>query len=150
MHRKISLSRRELLTRIGAVAGAATMYQCMTALGHAAESTYRGPIELSGAPRDTSVLILGAGMAGLVAAFELRRAGYKVKVLEYNQRAGGRSWTLRGGDEYTELGGFKQKCEFDPGLYINPGPWRIAYHHHAMLDYAKRFRVPLEPFVQQN
>ena len=39
----------------------------------------------------------GAGMAGLVAAYELRRAGYTVKVLEYNHRAGGRSWTLRGG-----------------------------------------------------
>ena len=145
-----SYSRRDLLARIGAIAGAATMYQCMTALGHAAESDFRGPIKLDGAPRNTSILILGAGIAGLVAAYELSRAGYKVKVLEYNHRAGGRAWTLRGGDEYTELGGFKQKCEFDPGLYINPGPWRIPYHHYAMLDYAKRLKVPLEPFNQIN
>ncbi len=96
------------------------------------------------------MLVLGAGMAGLVAALELHRAGYKVKVLEYNDRAGGRAWTLRGGDEYTELGGFRQRCEFDPGHYLNPGPWRIPYHHHAMLDYAKRFKVPLEPFTQVN
>src|ERR1700722_5412764 len=127
-------------------AGAATMYQSMSALGFAKESSYRGPVDLSGAPPGASVLILGAGLAGLVAAYELRRAGYKVRVLEYNQRAGGRSWTLRGGDEYTELGGFKQRCEFDPGLYINPGPWRLPYHHYGMLDYAKRFSVPLEPF----
>ena len=144
------ISRRELLSRIGLSAGAAAMYQSMSALGFAAESTYAGPVDLSGAPRGASVLVLGAGMAGLVAAFELRRAGYKVTVLEYNQRAGGRAWTLRGGDEYTELGGFRQRCEFDPGLYFNPGPWRIPYHHHAMLDYAKRFKVPLEPFTQVN
>lgn len=145
-----SISRRELLSRIGQSAGAAVLYQSMSALGFAAESTYSGPVNLSGAPRGASVLVLGAGMAGLVAALELQRAGYKVTVLEYNQRAGGRAWTLRGGDEYTELGGFRQRCEFDPGLYINPGPWRIPFHHHAMLDYARRFNVPLEPFPQLN
>ena len=145
-----SISRRELLRRIGQGAGAAVLYQSMTALGLAGESDYSGAIDLGAAPRDASVLILGAGMAGLVAAYELGRAGYKVKVLEYNERAGGRSWTLRGGDEYTELGGFRQRCEFDPGFYINPGPWRLPYHHHGMLDYAKRFKVPLEPFVQTN
>jgi monoamine oxidase len=145
-----SISRRELLRRIGQSAGAALMYQSMSALGFAQESGYKGAIDLAGAPPGTSVLVLGAGMAGLVAAYELQRAGYKVKVLEYNQRAGGRSWTLRGGDEYTELGGYRQRCEFDPGLYINPGPWRIPYHHNAMLDYARRFKVPLEPFVETN
>src|ERR1700709_1402167 len=123
-----AITRPQPLTRIGMSAGAAMLYQSMTALGAAHESPYPGRVALSGAPRGTSILILGAGMAGLVAAYELRQAGYKVKVLEYNQRAGGRSWTLRGGDEYTELGGFKQKCEFDPGLYINPGPGRWPYH----------------------
>jgi len=146
----LSISRRDLLRKIGFSAGAAMMYQAMSTLGFARESDYRGPVELSGAPKGTSILILGAGMAGLVAAYELRRAGYTVKVLEYNHRAGGRSWTLRGGDEYTELGGHKQKCEFDPGLYVNPGPWRIPYHHHGMLDYARRLKVPLEPFNQLN
>ncbi|MFT3793006.1 MAG: flavin monoamine oxidase family protein [Rudaea sp.] len=146
------MSRRALLARIGRTAGAAVMYQAMAALGHAEESTYTGPVRLEGAPRGASVLILGAGMAGLVAAYELSHAGYKVKVLEYNRRAGGRSWTLRGGDEYTELGGFRQKCEFDrdPHLYLNPGPWRIPFHHYGMLDYAKKLKVPLEPFIQVN
>jgi monoamine oxidase len=145
-----SISRRAFLGRIGAVSGAAAMYQVMSALGFAAESSYRGPIELSAAPRGTSVLILGAGIAGLVAAYELSRAGYKVEVLEYNQRAGGRAWTIRGGDEFTELGGFKQKCEFDQDLYFNPGPWRIPYHHHGILDYARRLKVPLQSFTQIN
>ncbi|MEO8459507.1 MAG: flavin monoamine oxidase family protein [Dokdonella sp.] len=144
------MSRRDLLRMVGVTAGAGMMYQAMSALGYAKESPFESVPQLSGAPRGTSVLILGAGMAGLVAAYELKRAGYKVTVLEYNHRAGGRAWTLRGGDEYTELGGHRQKCEFDKGLYFNPGPWRIPYHHYAMLDYAKRLNVPLEPFTQYN
>jgi monoamine oxidase len=143
-------SRRALLARIGAVAGGAAMYQAMTALGVAAESPYTGPIRLDGDPRGASVLILGAGLAGLVAALELKRAGYRVQVLEYNARPGGRCWTIRGGDRITELGGETQECGFDQGQYLNPGPWRIPYHHHAVLDYCKRLGVALEPFVQVN
>jgi monoamine oxidase len=144
------VSRRELLRMIGAAAGGAAAYQAMVSLGVAADSPYQGPIDLSGAPRGASVIVLGAGMAGMTAAFELRNAGYQVQVLEYNGRAGGRNWSLRGGDRYTELGGFTQECQFDKDLYINPGPWRIPYHHRGMMSYAKRFGVPLEAFVQVN
>ena len=144
------LSRRKLLTLIGKAVGGAAMYQSMETLGLAASSPYTGPLNLSGAPRGTSILILGAGMAGLVAAFELKQAGYQVKVLEFNDRAGGRAWTLRGGDRYTELGGETQLCSFSKGLYFNPGPWRIPYNHFGILDYAKRLKVPLEPFIQVN
>lgn len=144
------LSRRELLRVIGAVAGGSAMYQAMNSLGFAAESPYRGPIDLQGAPRGASVVILGAGMAGMTAAYELRNAGYQVQVLEYNARAGGRNWTLRGGDRYTELGGHTQQCEFDRDFYINPGPWRIPYHHHGMMHYTKLLGIPLEPFFQVN
>ena len=143
-------SRRQLLARIGTAAGGSVMYQAMTALGLAAESSYRGPIELKGDPKGARVLILGAGMAGLVAALELGKAGYEVEVLEYNDRVGGRSWSLRGGDRYIELGGAAQRCEFDPDLYFNPGPWRIPYHHHGILDYCRRLKVALEPFIQVN
>ncbi len=68
----ISISRRQLLARIGQGAGAALMYQAMSTLGFAAESTYSGPLHLANAPRGTSILILGAGIAGLVAAYELQ------------------------------------------------------------------------------
>jgi monoamine oxidase len=145
-----SLSRRRLLQMIGTTAGSAAMYQAMSSLGFAGESPYQGPIDLQGTPRGASVLILGAGMAGMTAAYELRNAGYKVQVLEYNGRPGGRNWTLRGGDRYTELGGLTQQCEFDKDLYINPGPWRIPYHHHGMMHYAKRLGIGLEPFFQVN
>jgi monoamine oxidase len=43
-----------------------------------------------------------------------------------------------------------RSANFDPGLYVNPGPWRIPYHHHGMLDYARRLKVPLEAFNQVN
>jgi monoamine oxidase len=144
------VSRRRLLSMIGMTAGGTAMYQAMHSLGFAAESSFKGPTRLAAAPKGASVLVLGAGMAGMVAAYELRNAGYKVQVLEYNSRAGGRNWTLRGGDSYTELGGFTQECHFDPGLYINPGPWRLPYHHHGMLSYCKKLGVALEPFVQIN
>ena len=144
------LRRRDLLSLIGAASGGSALYLAMTALGHAQESDYRGPIQLAGRPDNASVLILGAGMAGLVAAYELSRAGYRVQVLEYNDRIGGRTWTIRGGDTYTELGGARQHCDFDPGLYFNPGPWRIPYHHRALLDYCQRLGVTLEPFIQVN
>ena len=144
------LRRRDLLSLIGAMAGSAAMYHAMTSLGFASESRYRGPIRLEGNPKGASVLILGAGLAGMTAALELRNAGYQVQVLEFNGRAGGRNWTLRGGDSFTELGGATQTCEFEPGLYINPGPWRIPYHHRALLDYCRRLNVALEPFIQLN
>ncbi|NJO13194.1 MAG: NAD(P)-binding protein, partial [Gammaproteobacteria bacterium] len=144
------MTRRELLTLIGRVAGSAAMYQAMTSLAFAADSAFTQPIDLRGAPKGASVLILGAGLAGLIAAYELRKAGYQVQVLEYQNRAGGRNWTLYGGDTYTELGGFTQRVGFDPGLYFNAGPWRIPYHHRGILHYAKTLGVAMEPFVEVN
>jgi monoamine oxidase len=146
----LTVRRRDLLSLIGTVAGSAAMYHAMTALGFASESRYEGPIRLEGDPKGASVLILGAGLAGMTAALELRKAGYKVQVLEFNGRPGGRNWTLRGGDTFVELGGAKQTCAFEDGLYLNPGPWRIPYHHRALLDYCKRLGVALEPFIQLN
>jgi monoamine oxidase len=146
----LSFSRRRLLELVGASVGGAATYQVMTSLGLASESPYRGPITLDGDPRGASVVVLGAGLAGMTAAIELGRVGYKVNILEYNLRPGGRNWTLRGGDVYTELGGATQHCEFDADQYFNPGPWRIPYHHHAILDYCRRFGVTLEPFIQLN
>jgi monoamine oxidase len=146
----VTVSRRDLLSLIGAVSGSAAMYHAMTALGYASDSGYKGPIRLDGDPKGASVLILGAGLAGMTAALELRSAGYKVQILEFNSRPGGRNWSLRGGDSFTELGGFTQTCEFEQGLYINPGPWRIPHHHRALLDYCKRLGVALEPFIQLN
>ncbi|MCQ8278812.1 flavin monoamine oxidase family protein [Acetobacteraceae bacterium KSS8] len=136
--------------RIGAAAGSVAVYQAMTRLGHAAGTDFRGSPDLSGAKKGTTVLVLGAGLAGMLAAYELRKAGYSVRVLEYQNRSGGRNFTLRGGDTLTELGGATQHVKFAPGNYINPGPWRIPYHHQGLLHYCKLFGVQLEPFIQVN
>jgi monoamine oxidase len=144
------IRRRDLLSLIGALAGSGAMYQAMTSLGFAADSGYKGPPRLEGDVRQASVVVLGAGLAGMTAALELRKAGYRVQVLEFNGRPGGRNWTLRGGDRFTELGGATQACDFEEGQYFNPGPWRIPYHHGAVLDYCRRLGVVLEPFIQLN
>lgn len=143
-------TRRDLLKMIGATAGGAVLYQAMTSLGFANASTFKGIPDLKNAPKGSTVLILGAGMAGLVAAHELLKSGYHVKILEFNNRVGGRAWSVRGGDSYTELGGETQVCHFDEGLYLNPGPWRIPYHHQGYLHYAREFGVTMQPFNQFN
>ena len=150
MDNRPGMSRRDLLTMVGYAAGASAMYTAMAGMGYAGTSSWEGPLKLEGDPKGASVLILGAGLAGMTAAYELGKAGYKVQVLEYRERAGGRCWTLHGGDTYTELGGFKQEVKFAEGNYLNGGPWRIPTVHYAILDYCKRFGVKLEPFIQQN
>src|SRR6201996_7717827 len=144
------MSRRDLFSMIGTVAGSAVVVDAMTSLAYGAESGYSGPPMLSGAPKGATVLILGAGWAGMVSAYELQKAGYKVKILEYQDRPGGRNWSLYGGDTYSELGGFTQQVQFDKGPYLNPGPWRIPYHPQGVLSYARMLGVAMEPFIQLN
>ena len=143
-------TRRSLLAMIGRAGGSVAMYQAMTAVGHAADSQFTGPPQLSGARKGASVLVLGAGLAGMLSAYELMKVGYKVQILEFQGRTGGRNWTLRGGDTVTEIGGVTQTVGFAPGNYLNPGPWRIPYHHQTVLHYCNELGVELEPFVQLN
>ncbi|WP_155347256.1 FAD-dependent oxidoreductase, partial [Acrocarpospora pleiomorpha] len=51
---------------------------------------------LAGVSEPKRVLVIGAGMAGLVAAYELIGRGHEVTVLEAQHRVGGRVHTLRG------------------------------------------------------
>ena len=78
-----SMTRRRLLSMIGLSAGGAAMYQAMNSLGFAARIELQGADRICGAPRRLGAG-LGAGIAGMVAAYELRKAGYRVQVLEYN------------------------------------------------------------------
>jgi len=143
------LSRRLFLEKLASVGGSALLMAGMSALGFGIESAMAAPPNLSGG-RGKKIVILGGGMAGLTAAYEMSNAGYDVTLLEARSFAGGRSQTARKGFTLTELGGEKQTCTFDDVLYINHGPWRIPYHHQSLLHYTRKFGVPLEIFVNDN
>ncbi len=82
------------------------------------------------------VIVVGAGMAGLVAALELKRAGHDVVVLEGRSRVGGRVHTLRE--------------PFSDGLYAEAGAMRIPQSHDLTLGYCRRFNLTLAPFTSGN
>ncbi len=65
----------------------------------------------------------------MCSAYELGKVGYDCQILEARDRSGGRCWTLRGGDSFTEIDGQTQTVQFDSDLYFNTGPARIPYHH---------------------
>jgi monoamine oxidase len=79
-----------------------------------------------GAEHRTKVIILGAGVAGLSAAYELNKAGYACTVLEARDRVGGRNWTIRRGSKLEMTNGTRQVCDFDPDMYWNAGPARLS------------------------
>lgn len=148
----MAVTRRTLLEHIGAVGGMGAAYRAMEALGLAVPTPADAENFLlpgrSGAGK--SVVILGAGIAGLVSAYELQRAGYRVTVLEARDRIGGRVWTVRGGDKIVQFGRPDQRAEFGQGLYFNAGAARIPSTHRAILSYARRFGVRMETFVNAN
>lgn len=146
----MALTRREALASISAVGGEKAAQAALAALG-LGPSTHLQYQTLDYGPhagQGASVLILGAGIAGLVAAYELKRAGFRVRVLEARHRTGGRNWTLRHGDRVDYLDGRQQTAEFAPGLYFNAGPARLPSQHRTVLDYCRELGVPLE--VQVN
>jgi monoamine oxidase len=122
----------------------------MEALGFGFSSAQAAPPVLTGEGRGAKVVILGAGLAGMTAAYELTKAGYDCQVIEARSFAGGRCQTSRKGFANTDLVGNTQVCDFDEGLYLNHGPWRIPYHHRSTLHYTKLFGVALELFVNDN
>jgi len=147
----VSLTRRALLERLGAVGGFSAAYLGMEAMGLLARPAAAVPFEPPPAPRTgRRIVVLGAGIAGLVAAYELRRAGWDVTVLEARDRIGGRVWTLRGGDRVVQTGRPDQLCAFSDGLYLNAGAARIPNAHRTILGYAKTLGVPIEVMVNAN
>jgi monoamine oxidase len=138
------------LYRAAAVGGSALLLNTMNAWGMGIASRVNAPPALSGSGKGKKVAILGAGLAGMTAAYELSKLGYQVEVLEARKFAGGRCQTARKGFSLQELGGENQTCRFDEGQYINHGPWRIPLDHQSTLYYTRLFDVPLEVMVNEN
>jgi monoamine oxidase len=90
------------------------------------------------------ILILGGGIAGLVAAYEMSKMGYDCTVLEARDRVGGRNWTIRKDTQVDFTDGFTQNCCFEEGNYFNAGPARLPSIHRTMLGYCGELGVPLE------
>ncbi|MDX2141770.1 MAG: NAD(P)/FAD-dependent oxidoreductase [Rhodospirillaceae bacterium] len=64
------------------------------------------------------VVVVGAGLSGLNAAWILSDAGYDVAVLEGSQRVGGRAWTTREAEDQPELGASQVGPSYARGLDI--------------------------------
>src|SRR3954471_8770304 len=145
----MAISRRGLLAGMARLGGAGAVYETLAAWEFltpppAMAASLALPKE-SG--RGKTVVILGAGVSGLCAAYELDRAGYDCVILEPTRRAGGRSLTLRRGDAFREMDGELQVCAIDEGLWFNAGPGRIPHHHVHVIDYCRRFGVALQPYI---
>ena len=86
-------------------------------------------------PSSPSILIIGAGLSGLTAAYELRRRGADVRVVEARARIGGRVHTVRNSfqhDQYAEAGGELIEAE-----------------HKAVQELARRLRLTMEPVLKR-
>lgn len=149
------LTRRRFLRGVGMAGGAAAVYETMTALGLInLPEAWAGPPQLAaGSGNGKKVIILGAGIGGLTAAYELTRAGYKCQIIEITERPGGRNHTARRGTVVVEKNSkgetLKQVCNFDEGLYLNLGPGRLPYHHRRVLHYCEELNVKLEVYIMQ-
>ena len=93
-------------------------------LAHAYKK-FKGDVfsDLSPEPEQTrkpkNVVIVGAGMAGLVAAHELVRVGHDVTIVEMQERIGGRVKTISGDGGGREKRTHYQHGEFEAGLYVD-------------------------------
>ena len=173
---KNSIARRDFLASIGRVVGSGAMLKTMAAMGigtsvAACGSSSANPAAMvptpptppppSASPRPgdwpgnvgagKTVVILGAGIAGMTTSYEMTLLGYSCTVLEAQPVAGGRNRTIRSGDVIDETDS-AQTCTFaaDPNLYFNVGPARIAHHHDLVLGYCRQFGVALEAFNNDN
>jgi monoamine oxidase len=100
------------------------------------EPITESPGMLTGKGSNKKVIVIGAGLSGLVAAYELKRAGHEVVILEARNRIGGRVLTLR--------------SPFSDEHSAEAGAARIPPDHNLTLGYADHFDLDLDPFYPRS
>jgi monoamine oxidase len=147
----MSLTRREFLLRAGQAGGYSTAFVLMQSLGLLPVPEAASQVQLNPADgRGTRVVILGGGIAGLVAAYELGKAGWTCTLLEARHRPGGRNWSVRNGTTVEFTDGTRQVCDWQGEHYLNAGPARLPSTHHTMLTYCHELGVALEVEVNSS
>jgi len=142
----MSFTRRDFLARVGQLGGYSATFATMQALGllpmkaEQMQSVSAAP----GIGKGKKIVVVGAGVAGLCTAYEAKKLGYEVTLLEANNRPGGRVWTGRNGDSFEFADGSKQTIEWTKGLYQNMGAGRLPSIHGTTLGYVREFKIPLE------
>ena len=82
------------------------------------------------------VVVVGAGVAGLVCAHELLRAGHDVELIEVSEPAAAGIYTMRE--------------PFAPGLYAEAGAMRIPRSHRLSIALIERAGLAVKPFTMHN
>ena len=100
-----------------------------TILGSACATPLAMALQSGGPPKN--VLVAGAGLAGLSAAYELLQAGHQVRMIEAQNRPGGRVLTLRE--------------PFSEGLYAEAGAESFGDTHTYVKRYVEQFDLPVMP-----
>src|SRR6202012_42774 len=141
----MGFTRRDFLIRVGQAGGYGAAFMMMQSLGLLPAPEAYAQAALKAVPGNGArIVILGGGIAGLVSAYELGKAGYRCTVLEARDRVGGRNWSIRQGTQVNFANGTQQTCAFEEGHYFNAGPARLPSIHTTMLGYCRELGVPLE------
>ena len=126
------MNRREFLLKSLISLAGMTMISCEDS----PEEKEDSPGKLKGNQPPKSIIIIGAGLSGLVAGFELKQAGHELIILEARDRVGGRVLTVRD--------------PFSDGLFAEAGAARIPHDHDLTLGYADYFGLKVDSFYPQD
>lgn len=123
LYQPSSFSRRQLLRRLGFATAAV------------AANPFRSLAQAGNSARKLKVVIVGGGLSGLCAAYELEQRGHEVTILEA---------------ETSHIGGRARTHRFANGQYGELGAMRVPARHTLTRAYVNKFGLSLRNFVQSN